>query len=51
MRVFITVAETGSLSAAARHLGLPLTTVSRQLASLEAHVGANLIARTTRAFP
>lgn len=48
MRVFITVAETGSLSAAARHLGVPLTTVSRQLASLEAHVGTNLIARTTR---
>lgn len=48
MRVFITVAETGSLTAAARLLARPLTTVSRQLAALESHVGASLVARSTR---
>jgi DNA-binding transcriptional LysR family regulator len=48
MRTFVTVAETGSLSAAARKTGQPLTTVSRLLASLEDHAGINLIARTTR---
>lgn len=48
MNVFIAAAGAGSLSAAARQLGLPLTTVSRQLADLEAHVGAVLLARTTR---
>jgi DNA-binding transcriptional LysR family regulator len=48
MTVFIAVANAGSLSAAARRLGQPLTTVSRQLAALEAHVGKTLIARTTR---
>ncbi|MGQ0457715.1 MAG: LysR family transcriptional regulator [Hyphomicrobium sp.] len=48
MNVFIAAAGAGTLSAAARQLGQPLTTVSRQLADLEAHVGAVLIARTTR---
>lgn len=48
MRVFVAAASAGSLSAAARQLGQPLTTVSRQLADLEAHVGATLLARTTR---
>lgn len=50
MRVFIAVARTGSLSAAARQLGQPLTTVSRQLAALESHVGTTLITRTTRSL-
>ena len=48
MNVFIAAAGAGSLSAAARQLGQPLTTISRQLADLEAHVGAVLLARTTR---
>lgn len=48
IQVFRAIADTGSLSAAARKTGQPLTTVSRQLAALEAHVGATLIARTTR---
>jgi DNA-binding transcriptional LysR family regulator len=48
MRVFAAVAEAGSLSAAARHLRMPLTTVSRQLAALEDQVGVRLMTRTTR---
>ena len=48
MTAFATVAEAGSLSAAARRLSMPLTTVSRHLAWLEEHVGAALITRTTR---
>ncbi len=46
--VFTAVADAGSLSAAARRLGMPLTTVSRHLAALEEEVGARLITRTTR---
>jgi DNA-binding transcriptional LysR family regulator len=48
MRVFITVAEAGSLSAAAGRLGASLTTVSRKVMALEEHVGVRLITRTTR---
>jgi DNA-binding transcriptional LysR family regulator len=48
MRTFISVADAGSLSAAARRIGQPLTTISRQLAQLESHLGISLIARTTR---
>ncbi|MDX2257947.1 MAG: LysR family transcriptional regulator, partial [Hyphomicrobiaceae bacterium] len=45
---FVAVAQAGSLSAAARKLGQPVTTVSRQLAALEAALGASLVTRTTR---
>lgn len=48
INVFIAITEAGSLSAAGRRLGMPLTTVSRQLATLEDHVGVRLITRTTR---
>jgi DNA-binding transcriptional LysR family regulator len=48
MRVFVAVAERGSLSSAARSLGLPVASVSRKLAALEAHVGTRLLARSTR---
>ena len=48
MTVFVAAAQAGSLSGAARQLSMPLTTVSRHLAWLEAHVGTTLIARTTR---
>ena len=50
MRVFVAVADAGSLSAAARTLKVPLPTVSRKLALLEAHLGVGLIVRTTRKF-
>ena len=48
MIAFTTVAEAGSLTAAARRLAMPLTTLSRHLASLEEHIGTALITRTTR---
>jgi DNA-binding transcriptional LysR family regulator len=48
LRVFVTVAEAGSLSAAARKLGMPLSTVSRQLKALEEELDTRLITRTTR---
>jgi len=48
IETFVAVAKGGSLSAASRRLGVPLTTVSRQLAALEDHLGASLVARTTR---
>ncbi|WNG38824.1 LysR family transcriptional regulator [Archangium violaceum] len=46
--LFVAVAETGSFSEAARKLGLPKSSVSRGVASLEASVGAQLLHRTTR---
>lgn len=50
MRLFVSVGEAGSLSAAARRLRTPLPTVSRKLAQLEAHLGVRLVTRTTRRF-
>ncbi len=48
MTVFLAVVDAGSLSGAGRRLAMPLATVSRKLAELEAHLGARLINRTTR---
>jgi len=48
MRVFVTVAESGSLVAAADQLDLSSAAVSRHLAALEQHLGARLLNRTTR---
>jgi len=48
MRTFVRIAETGSLSRAARSLRLSLAAVSRQLSSLERELGAPLVLRTTR---
>lgn len=48
MRLFVAIAGAGSLSAAGRRHGMPLTTVSRKLAALEADLGARLVTRTTR---
>ncbi|MBV7408788.1 LysR family transcriptional regulator [Maritimibacter sp. DP1N21-5] len=42
------VVETGNLSAAGRRLGVPLSTVSRKVSDLEAHLGARLLIRSTR---
>ncbi|WP_208543232.1 LysR family transcriptional regulator [Marilutibacter alkalisoli] len=48
MRTFVRVAERGSLSAAARELGIGQSTVTRQLRELEAALGVPLLSRTTR---
>lgn len=48
MRVFVTVVDLGSQSAAADHLDLSRPVVSRYLAELEGWVGARLLHRTTR---
>ena len=48
MRVFVTVVDLGSQSAAADHLDLSRPVVSRYLAELEDWVGARLLHRTTR---
>jgi DNA-binding transcriptional LysR family regulator len=48
MSVFSKVVGAGSLSAAARELGLSIALVSRRLAALEARLGVRLINRTTR---
>lgn len=48
MAVFLAVVDAGSLSAAARQLGMPLATVSRKVAALEAHLNTRLLHRTTR---
>jgi DNA-binding transcriptional LysR family regulator len=48
--VFVRVVEGGSFTAAARLLGMPKTTVSRRIASLEREVGVRLVQRTTRSL-
>ncbi len=48
VRAFVHVAELASVSAAARALSLPKSTVSRSLSRLETAVGATLVDRSTR---
>jgi DNA-binding transcriptional LysR family regulator len=48
MSILVTAADTGSLSAAARRLGTPLATVSRNISELEAHLKARLLNRSSR---
>lgn len=48
MSILVAVVDAGSLSAAARFLDMPLTTVSRKVAELEAHLNTRLLHRTTR---
>jgi len=48
MSVFVAAVDEGSLSAAGRRLRMPLASVSRKLADLEAHLGTRLMTRTTR---
>lgn len=48
MSIFVNAVEAGSLSAAARRLGLPLATVSRKVSDLEAHLKTRLLTRSSR---
>jgi DNA-binding transcriptional LysR family regulator len=46
--IFAKVVESGSLSGAARRLGIPVSTVSRRLAEFERELGVRLLERSTR---
>jgi len=48
LRAFVAIIDKGSLTAAARHLGRSLQSVSRSLAAVEREVGIELLRRTTR---
>ncbi len=48
MRAYVTVVETGSFVRAADRLGSSTSSLSRQVADLEEHLGARLLNRTTR---
>jgi len=48
MRLFVRVAEMGSFAAVAQRQDLARSVVTRQIAALEAHLGAKLLARSTR---
>jgi len=48
MKILLHVVRTGSFSAASKHSGIPLATVSRKVNELEKHLGTRLLTRTTR---
>ncbi|MCV3243503.1 LysR family transcriptional regulator [Mesorhizobium sp. ZC-5] len=48
LETFVEVADAGGVSPAARRLGVSKSIVSRRLARLEAELGVQLVARTTR---
>jgi DNA-binding transcriptional LysR family regulator len=48
IKIFVRVVESGSFSAVARELGVGQPAVSKQVASLEVHLGAQLLMRTSR---
>jgi DNA-binding transcriptional LysR family regulator len=48
MSILVAATDAGSLSAAARRLGTPLTTVSRKVSELEAHLKTRLLNRSSR---
>lgn len=50
LKAFLETAETGSLSAAARKLGLTQPTLSRQVAAIEQHMGVTLFERVGKAM-
>jgi DNA-binding transcriptional LysR family regulator len=48
LRVFVRITDAGSISGAARALGMPKSSVSRSLTRIEGSVGATLVERSTR---
>src|ERR1700761_8917496 len=48
IRLFVRVVESGSFSAVARELGVGQPAVSKQIAALESHLGAQLLRRSSR---
>jgi DNA-binding transcriptional LysR family regulator len=48
IKTLLAAVDGGSLSAASRKLGMPLPTVSRKVTELEAHLGTQLLVRTSR---
>ncbi|WP_099867442.1 LysR family transcriptional regulator [Pararhizobium haloflavum] len=48
LQTFVAVADAGGVSAAARRLGVSKSIVSRRLLRIEAELGAQLVARSTR---
>lgn len=48
IRTLLAAIDGGSLSAASRALGMPLPTVSRKVSELEAHLGTQIVVRTSR---
>ena len=48
--LFVRVVDSGSFSAVARTLGVGQPAVSKQIAALEAHLGAQLLQRTSRSL-
>ncbi|OHV26745.1 LysR family transcriptional regulator [Rhizobium sp. RMa-01] len=50
LHLFVQAVDSGSFTAAARHLGMPKSTVSKRVAELEGRLGVRLIQRTSRSF-
>jgi DNA-binding transcriptional LysR family regulator len=46
IRMFVRIVETGSFSATAREMRVSQPSVSKQVADLEAHLGAELLKRS-----
>jgi len=50
LHIFVRAVDNGGFAAAARHLGVPKSTISKRVAELEADLGIRLIHRTSRSF-
>lgn len=50
LHIFVQAVNSGGFAAAARHLGVPKSTISKRVAELEADLGTRLIHRTSRSF-
>src|SRR6202023_2191606 len=50
IKIFVRVVESGSFSAVARELGTRQPAISKEVAALEEHLGAQLLMRTSRSL-